>query len=100
MTGKMFCASHHTHILHSFHVLYTKKGHFIFVFSKATVVNYRIIRIVIYIYIRGKIHMYAQALTLLPYSFSKLINQCGIGHGAYHELTWKVDDAIEPHAQA
>ena len=59
MPRKMFGTCHYANILHSFHILNSIQGHFIFVFTKTTVVNYRVIGIVIYIHHRCIINLYA-----------------------------------------
>ena len=70
MTGKMFCGSHYTCTLHTFHKLSTKQGYPVFILAKTSVVYYRVIGVVIYINIRGKIQLNAQAFTLFTYSIS------------------------------
>ena len=94
MSRKMFGAGHHTIILHTFHVLYAKRGHFVFIFSKTTVVNYRVIGIIIYIHNGCKICLYANTLTLVGNNFPITVSNRRILHGTQHHLSGEWEYAI------
>ena len=74
MTGKMFGAGHDARILHSFHICNTKSGNFVFVFSKRTVTDNRIIGIIIDINNRSIINMNTHSLALFTNCQSHLVN--------------------------
>src|SRR5438270_6983887 len=95
VTGKMFCASHHAFILQAFHILCPKQRYLIFILTKAAIVDNRIRRIIVDIYDRGKIYLYAESLALSANSPAKLVYEPCIRSCAYHHLAWKIYHTVE-----
>ena len=98
MSWKMFGRSHYAFVAHAQHVLNPHGCHLVFVLTKRTVVDDRVIRIVVHVHHWGKIHLDAQLPALFSHPAAIPINQVGIAQGAEHHHPGKSCNAVQPHA--
>ena len=75
MSWKMFCASQHTIILHSVHVLGGQSRNQTLILTKRSTADYRVQRIAVYIYHRCEVDMDTYSLALTCNLLSNGINQ-------------------------
>ena len=99
MAGKMLGARHDTNILQTTHVLHAVQRHFMFVFAKRPVVDYRVGGIVINIDHWCVVDLYAHSFALFANQSAVFIDKRGIVHRAHHHLSRQRQNAVHPHAQ-
>ena len=98
VTGKMLGVGDDSIVLKSFHVSHSTLGDHIFVFTKSTVADYRILRVGIHIYYRSKIDMHSQFFELTGDLRAHLIDECWILNSAQSHRFWKIPNRIQSHS--
>ena len=86
MSREVLCTGNYTGILKTFHVGIGFRGHIVYVFSEGSVMDHRILRIVIYIGNGSKIDMRTYSSHLTCYILSHIIDHVVIGYGTECQL--------------
>src|SRR5687767_2500587 len=100
MTREMLGTGHDPRVLHTFHISYSEPGDFIPVFTKRTITDDRIIRVIIYINNRSIVNMYTNPLALIAHGYTHPVNQIFIIQCTQGKLVGKFNHAIQPHSES
>ncbi|MNX96172.1 hypothetical protein D3C86_1284770 [compost metagenome] len=99
MSRKVLGRGHNPIILQSLHIRRAQNRYPFFIIPEGTEINYRIIRIVIDVYIGSKINMHTHAFTLVCNCCGHLFYQRSIAGRTQHHLPGKVLYPGQAHAK-
>src|SRR5882757_2385377 len=100
MTGKMFRTGHDTFVLHPFHILNTEFRYLDLILPERTIVDHRVIRIVIDVHYRSIVYLDANPPALRTYKMPILIDKRGISRRTQHHLTRQPPDTVHTHSKS
>ena len=89
VSGKVLCAGRCASILHALHKESAIERHLLRILAKGAVMDYRIVGIIVYIYIGSIIYLKAQIFALLANGIAGTVNHSALLYGAKLHLLWE-----------